>query len=125
MLLKLKDWPPSEDIAEFMPKRFKNLFDSFPLPGEKILIFKVNFFIFNQNNLLFVEYTKREGLRNLAAFLPSYCLKPELGPKLYIAYGSGKFRKGVFSLECGCPIFSPTFLQPNTLTRHQRTSIWI
>jgi len=33
MLLKLKDWPPSEDIAEFMPKRFKNLFDSFPLPG--------------------------------------------------------------------------------------------
>jgi hypothetical protein len=37
MLLKLKDWPPSEDIAEFMPKRFKNLFDSFPLPGEMLL----------------------------------------------------------------------------------------
>ena len=34
MLLKLKDWPPSSDIAEYMPKRFNNLFDSFPLPGK-------------------------------------------------------------------------------------------
>lgn len=35
MLLKLKDWPPSSDIAEYMPKRFKNLFDSFTMPGEE------------------------------------------------------------------------------------------
>lgn len=69
MLLKLKDWPPSTDIAEYMPKRFNNLFDSFPMP----------------------EYTKREGIRNLAAYLPSYCLKPELGPKMYIAYGSALY----------------------------------
>jgi hypothetical protein len=37
MLLKLKDWPPSSDIAEYMPKRFNNLFDSFPMPGNTCL----------------------------------------------------------------------------------------
>jgi hypothetical protein len=37
MLLKLKDWPPSTDIAEYMPLRFKNLFDCFTLPGKEFL----------------------------------------------------------------------------------------
>lgn len=69
MLLKLKDWPPTEDIAEYMPKRFNDLFDSFPL----------------------AEYTKRDGILNLAAYLPEYFLKPELGPKMYIAYGSALY----------------------------------
>lgn len=32
MLLKLKDWPPSSDIADFMPSRFKNLERAFPMP---------------------------------------------------------------------------------------------
>jgi hypothetical protein len=34
MLLKLKDWPPSTDIAEYMPMRFRNLFDAFTMPGK-------------------------------------------------------------------------------------------
>ena len=32
MLLKLKDWPPSEDLSNYMPKRFNDVMDSFPLP---------------------------------------------------------------------------------------------
>ena len=28
---------------------------------------------------------------NLASYLPDYCLKPELGPKMYIAYGSALY----------------------------------
>ena len=68
MLLKLKDWPPTEDLADFMPKRFDDLFFAFPMK----------------------EYTIRTGNLNLAGYLPEYCLKPELGPKMYIAYGSGK-----------------------------------
>ena len=69
MLLKLKDWPPTSDIADYMPKRFQDLFSAFPM---KI-------------------YTKREGELNLAGYLPELCLKPELGPKMYIAYGSALY----------------------------------
>lgn len=69
MLLKLKDWPPTADIAEYMPLRFNDLFNSFPMS----------------------DYTKREGRLNLAAYLPDYFLRPELGPKMYIAYGSALY----------------------------------
>ena len=69
MLLKLKDWPPTEDIANYMPKRFDDLVNSYPLH----------------------DYTHREGVFNLASFLPDFCLKPELGPKMYIAYGSALY----------------------------------
>ena len=69
MLLKLKDWPPSEDLAEFMPKRYEDLFRAFPMK----------------------DYTLRKGDLNLAGYLPEYCLKPELGPKMYIAYGSALY----------------------------------
>ena len=69
MLLKLKDWPPTEDIADFMPKRFNDLLNGFPMK----------------------EYTKREGFLNMAGYLPDHYLKPELGPKMYIAYGSALY----------------------------------
>ena len=69
MLLKLKDWPPSSDLSDYMPRRFQDLFSAFPM---KI-------------------YTMREGELNLAGYLPEYCLKPELGPKMYIAYGSALY----------------------------------
>ncbi len=69
MLLKLKDWPPNDDIAEYMPDRFVDLFRSFPMP----------------------TYTLRDGSLNLASFLPDHFLKPELGPKMYIAYGSALY----------------------------------
>ena len=31
MLLKLKDWPPTEDIANYMPRRFNDIINSYPL----------------------------------------------------------------------------------------------
>lgn len=78
MLLKLKDWPPTEDIAKYMPKRFKDVLDAYPLH----------------------EYTHREGDYNLAGYLPDHCLKPELGPKMYIAYGSALYsEKGSTNLH--------------------------
>ena len=67
MLLKLKDWPPGEDFAEMLPSRFKDLMSCLPL----------------------TEYTHRDGRLNLAARLPDNFVKPDLGPKMYIAYGSG------------------------------------
>ncbi|CAL8107047.1 unnamed protein product [Orchesella dallaii] len=67
MLLKLKDWPPGHDFAEMLPERFNDLMKALPLE----------------------EYTHRDGKLNLAARLPSLFSKPDLGPKMYIAYGSG------------------------------------
>jgi len=69
MLLKLKDWPPDGDIAESLPKRYHNLVHDFPIPS----------------------YTLREGKLNLASYMPDYYLKPELGPKMYIAYGNALY----------------------------------
>lgn len=66
MILKLKDWPPAEDFKLVLPKRFDDL----------------------MNNLPVSDYTKRDGSLNLVSNLPEYFLKPDLGPKLYIAYSS-------------------------------------
>ncbi|XP_058821254.1 lysine-specific demethylase 3B [Topomyia yanbarensis] len=66
MLLKLKDWPPGDDFAEMMPSRFDDLMMCLPL----------------------AEYTRREGRLNLASRLCSFFVRPDLGPKMYSAYGS-------------------------------------
>lgn len=65
MVLKLKDWPPGEDFRDMMPSRFDDLMANIPLP----------------------EYTRRDGKLNLASRLPNYFVRPDLGPKMYNAYG--------------------------------------
>ena len=39
------------------------------------------------NALPLPDYTQREGKLNLAASLPNFFVKPDLGPKMYNAYG--------------------------------------
>ncbi|XP_041980199.1 uncharacterized protein LOC121733870 isoform X2 [Aricia agestis] len=65
MVLKLKDWPPGDDFAELLPARFDDLMRALPL----------------------AEYTSRAGRLNLAARLPDCFVRPDLGPKMYTAYG--------------------------------------
>ena len=69
MLLKLKDWPAEDDIAKFIPKRYHDLVHDFPIQ----------------------PYTLREGNCNLASYIPDCYLRPELGPKMYIAYGNALY----------------------------------
>ncbi|XP_047315217.1 lysine-specific demethylase JMJ25-like isoform X2 [Impatiens glandulifera] len=65
-ILKLKDWPPSSLFEERLPRHGVEFISSLP----------------------FKEYTHpREGFLNLAVKLPEKTLKPDLGPKTYIAYG--------------------------------------
>lgn len=66
MLLKLKDWPPGEDFADTLPTRFADLMRHLPVG----------------------DYTKRSGRFNLASRLPAVFVRPDLGPKMYNAYGS-------------------------------------
>ncbi|XP_017980676.1 PREDICTED: lysine-specific demethylase JMJ25 isoform X3 [Theobroma cacao] len=65
-LLQLKDWPPSNFFEELLPRHCAELVSALP----------------------FLEYTNPySGILNVAAKLPANCLKPDLGPKTYIAYG--------------------------------------
>ncbi|KAJ3686956.1 hypothetical protein LUZ61_016120 [Rhynchospora tenuis] len=66
MLLKLKDWPPESSFDERLPRHGYEFMSALP----------------------FKEYTDpKSGPLNLAVKLPAKMLKPDLGPKTYIAYG--------------------------------------
>lgn len=78
MLLKLKDWPPGDDFSEMLPGRFQDLMRALPMP----------------------EYTHRNGRLNLAGRLPDCFVRPDLGPKMYNAYGSAVYpTKGTTNLH--------------------------
>ncbi|XP_024028850.1 lysine-specific demethylase JMJ25 [Morus notabilis] len=65
-ILKLKDWPPSSLFAERLPRHNAEFISCLP----------------------FKEYTHPlNGLLNLFVKLPKESLKPDMGPKTYIAYG--------------------------------------
>lgn len=50
-------------------------------------------------NLPLPEYTKRDGRLNLASRLPSYFVRPDLGPKMYNAYGMREKTVSSFYME--------------------------
>ncbi|GJZ87651.1 lysine-specific demethylase JMJ25-like protein [Tanacetum coccineum] len=65
-MLKLKDFPPSDKFEDLLPRHCDEFISALP----------------------FREYTDpRTGFLNLAVKLPPTVLKPDLGPKTYIAYG--------------------------------------
>lgn len=52
------------------------------------------------NALPLGDYTQRSGCLNLASRLPECFVRPDLGPKMYIAYGSAKcFSRGTTNLH--------------------------
>ncbi|KAG7553398.1 JmjC domain [Arabidopsis thaliana x Arabidopsis arenosa] len=65
-MLKLKDWPPSTLFEKRLPRHNAEFIAALP----------------------FFDYTDpKSGILNLATRLPEKSLKPDLGPKTYIAYG--------------------------------------
>ncbi|VFQ63579.1 unnamed protein product [Cuscuta campestris] len=65
-ILKLKDWPPSSLFHDMLPRHAAEF----------------------ENCLPFKAYTSpKSGYLNLATKLPAKSLKPDMGPKTYIAYG--------------------------------------
>jgi lysine-specific demethylase 3 len=67
--LKLKGWLSSNLFQEHFPAHYTDILQALPLP----------------------EYMDPiSGVLNIAAELPQETLKPDLGPCLYISYGSGE-----------------------------------
>lgn len=65
-MLKLKDWPPFDHFEEVLPRHADEFISALP----------------------FSEYTDpRSGPLNIAVKLPKEAVRPDLGPKTYIAYG--------------------------------------
>ncbi|XP_023642647.1 lysine-specific demethylase JMJ25 isoform X2 [Capsella rubella] len=82
LVLKLKDWPPTKTFKENLPRHAEEFLCSLPL---KHYTHPVN------------------GPLNLAVKLPENCLKPDMGPKTYVAYGfAQEFGRGdsVTKLHC-------------------------
>ncbi|KAL1199032.1 Lysine-specific demethylase JMJ26 [Cardamine amara subsp. amara] len=68
-MLKLKDWPPSDKFENLLPRHCDEFISALP----------------------FQEYSDpRSGILNIASKLPEGLLKPDLGPKTYIAYGTSE-----------------------------------
>lgn len=65
-MLKLKDWPPGNLFEERLARHYLEFICALP----------------------YKEYTHpQSGILNVAAKLPDHLLKPDMGPKTYIAYG--------------------------------------
>ncbi|KAJ3035505.1 hypothetical protein HDV00_003711 [Rhizophlyctis rosea] len=79
MILKLKDWPADKHFREKFPTHYDDFMQLLP----------------------FKPYYHPLGELNLAARLPSTCVPPDLGPKMYNAYGSddGENGKGTTNLH--------------------------
>uniref|UniRef100_A0A673HNT4 Probable JmjC domain-containing histone demethylation protein 2C n=1 Tax=Sinocyclocheilus rhinocerous TaxID=307959 RepID=A0A673HNT4_9TELE len=65
VVYRLKDWPSGEEFMALMPSRYDDLMKNLPIP----------------------EYSDPEGNLNLASHLPSFFVRPDLGPRLCCAYG--------------------------------------
>ncbi|KAJ2860363.1 nuclear pore complex subunit [Coemansia aciculifera] len=79
-ILKLKDWPPTDDFESRLPDHFKHFMKALPFP----------------------EYTQRAGQFNLVNRLPAEFVPPDLGPKMYCAYGSSDGEGGVGTTNLHC-----------------------
>ncbi|KAM4636089.1 putative JmjC domain-containing histone demethylation protein 2C isoform 2-T2 [Discoglossus pictus] len=65
ILLKLKDQPSGEDFKNMMSVRHEEFFKILPVP----------------------EYCNPDGRFNLASHMPSFFVRPDLGPRMCSAYG--------------------------------------
>ncbi|KAJ2742707.1 nuclear pore complex subunit, partial [Coemansia sp. BCRC 34301] len=101
-ILKLKDWPPTDDFCRRLPVHFARFMEALPFP----------------------EYTQRKGRFNLANRLPAEFVPPDLGPKMYCAYGSSDGEGGVGTTNLHCDMADAVnimaYAPPDTLLEESK-----
>ncbi|KAI8384472.1 uncharacterized protein BYT42DRAFT_562644 [Radiomyces spectabilis] len=78
--LKIKDWPPKDDFKNQFPILYDDFMRMLPVP----------------------EYCTADGYCNLSNRLPDDFIRPDLGPKMFIAYGSVSGEKDVGTTNLHC-----------------------
>ncbi|KAE8803556.1 Lysine-specific demethylase 3B [Hordeum vulgare] len=93
-MLKLKDWPPSSTFDKRLRRHGAEFISALPFP----------------------EYTDpRNGPLNLSVKVPAGIMKPDLGPKSYIAYGfSEELGRGDSVTKLHCDISDAVNIQTHT-----------
>ncbi|KAI9316015.1 hypothetical protein BX666DRAFT_1860155 [Dichotomocladium elegans] len=72
-IYKIKDWPPKDDFESCFPEQYRDFMKNLPAK----------------------EYCSPSGYYNLSNRVPKSQLPPDLGPKMFIAYGSDVGEAGV------------------------------
>ncbi|KAG8792367.1 hypothetical protein FRC12_006293 [Ceratobasidium sp. 428] len=67
-ILKLKDWPAKADFRDEFPELFGDFMNALPIPN----------------------YTRRDGILNVASHFATNAIAPDLGPKMYNAFASSE-----------------------------------
>ncbi|BDA51374.1 probable lysine-specific demethylase 3A at C-terminar half [Coccomyxa sp. Obi] len=82
IMYKLKDWPPNAHFSERLGRHNQDFMEMLPMP----------------------EYSHPKGPLNLLSYLKDNSVKPDLGPKSYVAFGRVKEHEGhgdsVTKLHC-------------------------
>ncbi|KAL5707117.1 hypothetical protein ACHQM5_025204 [Ranunculus cassubicifolius] len=102
MMLKLNDWPPSDLLEERLPRHGVEFISALP----------------------FQEYTDpKNGFLNLAVKLPKKSLRPDMGPKTYIAYGNHEeLGRGDSVTKLHCNMSDAVYVLMHTAEVHP--SLW-
>ncbi|CAF3441956.1 unnamed protein product [Rotaria socialis] len=80
-ILKLKDWPTKKDFASVFPERLHDLMSNIPFSD------------YTRRSYIHGGVTYNAGVLNIVERLPTSVVKPDLGPKLYIAYSQLKSKE--------------------------------
>ncbi|KAH9929931.1 uncharacterized protein BXZ73DRAFT_101993 [Epithele typhae] len=77
--LKLKDWPPQDLFRQKFPDYYDSFIQAIPIPTRDVAAL--------------------DGVKNLAAHFDRHGCPPDLGPKMYVAYGSPGSQNGTTKLH--------------------------